>query len=80
MALTPLRFIREHILDMTQTELAAELKVSQERISNVERNPKSVVPQSYRAKLNQLAKKAGKAIEEKWFDAVPLPRGARRKA
>lgn len=76
MALTPAKFIREHVLDMSQKELAVELNVSQPRISKLESfRTGGKVPKKHRSKFKELAEKVGKKIPDSWFSKVPI-RGA----
>jgi predicted XRE-type DNA-binding protein len=74
MAISAARFIREHILEMSQTELAQKLNVSQPAVAKYDRG---TFPKHHRQKIRTLAKRKGREIREEWFDQAPLPTGDR---
>jgi transcriptional regulator with XRE-family HTH domain len=73
--MTPAKFLRMAVFKITQAEVGAALGVSQVMVSKLERLPS--VPDLYRAKFRTLAKRAKVALEDGWFDAVPLTRSAK---
>lgn len=77
--LTPASYLREHVLDMSQTELAARLGCSQPNISIWERKtnkPKSgIVPPQWREKFKEVAAELGKTIPDEDFESLPFKRG-----
>lgn len=73
--LTPARYIREHILDMPQTDLARELGISQARLSKIESKKIGVIPEHHRAKVRELAQAKGVEIPDADFEKLPLKRG-----
>lgn len=56
MALTPAMFIRVHVLDMSQKSLAAELDVTQPRVSKWESTP-GQIPKKHHDTVKKLAAK-----------------------
>lgn len=68
--ITPAEFIRRHILEMTQSELATALKMSQANVCYFEARGK--VPEIHRGKMRRLAEAKGRRIEDPWFDELPV--------
>lgn len=72
--LTPARYLREHVLEMSQTELARALKISQPGVAKIEaKNGK--FPERHRDTIRELAKAKGKTIPDIDFEKVPLKQG-----
>lgn len=77
--ISPARFIRMYILEMSQTKLAKCLDVSQPTVSKMEKIGASV-PEHHRSVMRELARKQGREIEDGWFEQVPVTRAAKRAA
>ena len=75
MAISAARFIREHVLEMSQTELAEALGVTQPAVAKYEKG--GTIPVHHRPEVRSLAKKRHRRLEESWFESAPLPNGER---
>lgn len=74
--LTPARYIRMVVLDMSQKDLAQAMEVSQPMVAKIERS--TAVSDHHRDKYRTIAAMKGREIDEAWFTKVPLTRSARR--
>ena len=74
--LSPAKFIRMYVLDLSQDELAEALGVSQSMVAKMERADQKV-PAVHRKKFHALSKKKGRELQDDWFDVVPVSRAAR---
>lgn len=71
MALTPAMFIRVHVLDMSQKSLAAELDVTQPRVSKWESTP-GQIPKKHHDTVKKLAAKKKRRLPDSYFTRVPI--------
>ena len=65
--ITPAQFVRQHILVMSPTALAAELGVATSIVSRYVK-----IPEHHHKKVQQLARQRKRHVEPAWFDAVPF--------
>jgi predicted transcriptional regulator len=70
MAITAARFIREHVLELSQTDLAQKLGVSQPAVAKYDRS--GVFPPHHRKKIRALARQKKKDLPEEWFTTPPF--------
>lgn len=69
--LTPALFIRLHVLNLSQKEVAWYLGVSQRCISLYESTGQ--IPEAHKPKYRTLAMRRGRRIPDEWFNVVPVP-------
>lgn len=73
--LTPPLFLRLHVLRMMQKELAYELNITNQRLSQFELH--GHIPEKHQAKYQELARQRGCEIPAEWFRLLPIPEAPR---
>ena len=63
--------LRLYVLNISQKQLATELKISYCMLSRCEMTGK--LPKKYRETYQRIAKQRGRFIPSEWFDVFPLP-------
>jgi transcriptional regulator with XRE-family HTH domain len=73
MSETPIRFVRKHVFDVTQEELARIGEVSRSRVSRYESGLEPP-PFAFLEKLRAEAGRRGLPFSSEWFFETPQPR------